>query len=752
MNAMTRKLRMLIVAGMATGLLATAPAAGAATITVNSTGDAAADDGVCTLREAITSANTDSASSDTTGVGCSAGNDMNDTIAFDGTVFAGFNDEILIASNLPVITETLIINGCSADPNAVRPCVGLRRGGDATDKTAFDVQTTDVTIRGIAFAVVTPVITQDNTSLLVFRNNWIGPDVSGAVVLGSQPMVLNGDNALIGGDNGAPGTAPADRNVFRSTQQVTLPSLLIRGNNNQVRGNFFGTAADGITFGGTLSEDAIEVSGNGGTLNPVGNQIGAAVQNAEEATTTCDGACNVIVAATIHGIDLNGDGGGETSANGTSVAANFIGLSVNGTVDAGNGGDGVNVGASDQATIGGATTAHRNFIGGNQAQGVDTINGASSLSVRNNFIGLNSAGTVAIPNQAQAAVLNGGTFQQNRVGGSATEPTSGGLVIGPTAGATPTTALGNVFGVGTGGQDVGLPTSAIVVSSIAGANNAIIGGANLGDGNVIGNMRGAGIPPAISLAANGAQIKGNFIGVDADGTTARGNDGDGIHVSGGGQVDNTVIGGDTAAEENVISNNADDAIEIVNAGSDFNRVMRNRGSNNGADGADLFLDLTPIEGAGNTGPNEGILPPVVTAVNNQTISGTAAPNAVVRIYRTNTANGSAPTDILAFAGMATADGAGNWSHTFATALPVPGQVTANQTNATNSSSEFSNAMSYLAAPPPPVQPTPTPTPLTPIAAAPDNSAECAALRAKLKKAKSKRKKRKIRSQLKKLGC
>jgi hypothetical protein len=45
-----------------------------------------------------------------------------------------------------------------------------------------------------------------------------------------------------------------------------------------------------------------------------------------------------------------------------------------------------------------------------------------------------------------------------------------------------------------------------------------------------------------------------------------------------------------------------------------------------------------------------------------------------------------------------------------------------------------------------------PTPLTPVTLAPDNKAECAALRAKLKKAKSKRKKRKIRSQLKKLGC
>jgi hypothetical protein len=256
---------------------------------------------------------------------------------------------------------------------------------------------------------------------------------------------------------------------------------------------------------------------------------------------------------------------------------------------------------------------------------------------------------------------------------------------------------------------------------------------------VIGNARGGG-STALSIGANGVSVRGSMIGVDADGTTARPNDGVGIQISN--SADSSQIGGTTGASENVISNNATDAIEILGDGTDMNRVFRNFGSNNG-----LFLDLAfdnaTGQGPGNpgNGPNEGIQVPTITAVNSQTISGTAGPSAVVRIYRTNTANGVAPTDIIAFAGVTTADGAGNWSLTFGAELPVPGQVTTNQTNPSGSSSEFSNAMSYLAAPPPPSGGgTTAAAPVTP-AAAPVPPKKCKKGR-KLKRGKCVKKKRK----------
>lgn len=62
----------------------------ASTITVNSTADTTADDGECTLREAITAANTDTASG-VTGGECIAGSGA-DTIEFNITGTPGFTN------------------------------------------------------------------------------------------------------------------------------------------------------------------------------------------------------------------------------------------------------------------------------------------------------------------------------------------------------------------------------------------------------------------------------------------------------------------------------------------------------------------------------------------------------------------------------------------------------------------------------------------------------------------------------------
>src|SRR6185369_4947612 len=80
------------------------------TITVNSTLDVAdGADGLCTLREAITAANTDTASGPTAGE-CGAGsNSDSDTISL-----TGLTGTITLASALPNITADVSINGPGA--------------------------------------------------------------------------------------------------------------------------------------------------------------------------------------------------------------------------------------------------------------------------------------------------------------------------------------------------------------------------------------------------------------------------------------------------------------------------------------------------------------------------------------------------------------------------------------------------------------------------------------------------------------
>ena len=95
----------IIVLGLLGSLVAATPVL-AASIVVNSTADSGADDGACTLREAITAANTDTASGATAGE-CAAGSGT-DTITFSvaGTV--------TLASALPAISSNASIDGAGA--------------------------------------------------------------------------------------------------------------------------------------------------------------------------------------------------------------------------------------------------------------------------------------------------------------------------------------------------------------------------------------------------------------------------------------------------------------------------------------------------------------------------------------------------------------------------------------------------------------------------------------------------------------
>src|SRR5262249_38898186 len=86
-----------------------------AIITVTGTGDAIAVDGLVTLREAITAANTNAASGDT-----SAGAPGTDTIQFK-IPGAGVKT-IHLTGALPAITDTIVINGYTqgvASPNTL---------------------------------------------------------------------------------------------------------------------------------------------------------------------------------------------------------------------------------------------------------------------------------------------------------------------------------------------------------------------------------------------------------------------------------------------------------------------------------------------------------------------------------------------------------------------------------------------------------------------------------------------------------
>ncbi len=205
---------------------------------------------------------------------------------------------------------------------------------------------------------------------------------------------------------------------------------------------------------------------------------------------------------------------------------------------------------------------------------------------------------------------------------------------------------------------------------LATANGNTIGGTAPGDGNLISDLTTSN-PASINsfgirIAGDDNDVLGNRIGVGSDGSARRFLAGIVLVTD----ADGNTIGGPTAASENLISNTDNGvtssiatAIRITDANSDGNEILRNRGSGNEGP----FIDLGG-DGVGNllepNGPNAGAQAPSVSAATTTTAAGTAAPNAVVRLFSKADASTG---ELEGFVTQATADGSGAWQATF----PVP---------------------------------------------------------------------------------
>ena len=688
-NAAMRKL--LLISVLPVVSLYAASGAGAATITVNSTSDGgpSPNTGNCTLREAIVSANTDTASGSVAGE-CAAGSGI-DTINFDASFNGQLADTITLVADGQEITQRVTVNGGDCDAtSAARPCVGINAGGEI----AFFVTADNVTIQGFAITNAADGVNAaaigggaggDN---LVVHNSWFGLKVDGtpgpAPPLGSTGVIYAHNGATIGG------TSPADRNVFA---QNATGVRLASGDATRILGNYFGTEADGdanAALGNAISNVTVtSIPGFGTALD---NVIGGPEKGVP---ATCDGACNLLAPTTGPvNLALTGDAG---PSGGSTVQGNFIGVGLAGGQQ-GTGASEIALGGADDTTIGGPSAADRNYIG---LGSVTTSAGALNAVIQNNFVGLNQAGTARIGTGGTIALTD--TTGANVAGNRVAQDLNNAPGISTSGPAN--TIRGNVVGIGTGDQDVGSGTAAITVFG-EGADANLIGGPNPGDGNTLGNGK-----VGVNIVDGDANIvQGNFIGTDAGEAADYGYAGLGIdvgHISGNSATGN-ILGGNAAGSENVISNIAaigqlGDAIRIVANGEDGNQILRNRGIDNGG----LFVDLG-ANGFGNgpNGPNNDIAAPTITAgATSALVSGTgAAPGATVRVYRTDSTAGTDPNNLKAFAGQAVADGSGNWALTCPSAgctvgLPGAGQLTANQTDTNGNSSEFSKAASFADLPP-----------------------------------------------------
>jgi len=621
-------------------LLAVPFAASAAVYTVDSTGDQTDEtgDGVCktslntcTLRAAIEESNK------STGV--------SDEIKFAAAFNGQLADTIAITTSLPAIKDPAHVDGdgggqCATEAGVNGPCVGVNgpaAGSALTVEDANGVEIEGLAITGAAGGGGSAAINAINSSAtLKVRDNWIGVKLDGSAGTNNKGIFLDPDSnsATIGGVNAA------DRNVIANN---SFEGLDIEGADEaDVLGNYFGVNPDGSTRAANGKNievtDTIAFEANG-------DEVGTTVEGAAATTQACDGGCNVISGSNGSGVDLVGDGIGqnELPASGpTTVSGNYVGLNASGvtTVPTGALFD-ILAGAAEDVMVGGTKAGNANYIaGGSYGIYQENSNGFQALGNvigrRPGGAGVSGTGTAGIflfslgstgreTVEGNTIRVDGGAGIEQRFGGadvagnSIEEGQYGILTFG-----SPGAAGSNVIEENT---IVNAELNAVLIKN---ENNLLVG--NLIEGS--------------SLAA-----------IRLEGPEATG----------------TLVGGDTEAEENEISGNGGDAIEVVDPEATDTQIKRNFGAGNGG----LFIDLG-ANGPGNSisGPNDGIQPPSIGSATLTGASGSGAlPGAEVRVFRKATAS---PGEIESFLGEAKADGSGNWTVAYVAAIPGETRIAATQ--------------------------------------------------------------------------
>jgi titin len=373
--------------------------------------------------------------------------------------------------------------------------------------------------------------------------NLIGTDVTGTRRLGNvRGVVVEAANNLIGG------TAPNAGNVISGSGGAGV-QLGFGAANDRIEGNYIGTDVSGSAaipnFWGVWLE-----------FGPTGSVVGG----------TDAGAGNLISGNSDYGVYLE-------NVTGNRVEGNRIGTDATGTAAVGNS-TGVYTYQSVNNTIGGTAEGAGNLISGNRGAGVGLAAGGNL--VQGNRIGTDAGGTAALGNNYGVAVQSPG----NTVGGTAGG--AGNVISGNhTDGVLVQFVGGNLIEgnfIGTdvsGSAALGNSRNGVTVSGVGASGNSIGGPAD-GAGNVISANGGNGL----ELDARGNLVQGNRIGTDASGTLATdgngnplGNRNDGVLLSGGEAVQNTV-GGTTAGAGNVISANQATGLEIFSGAG--NVVQGNR--------------------------------------------------------------------------------------------------------------------------------------------------------------------------------
>ncbi len=533
--------------------------------------------------------------------------DADNNAGADNIVFniAGTGVHTINLGSALAVNSQVSINATTESDFAGTPLVVLNGGG--TVATGIGVYAGNSTIRGLVIQNFTNSGIDINSSGNWIAGNYIGTSSTGNTAAANWLGINIWDSAnnLIGG------TTALDRNVISGNSNIGINLNGTGSNlNNTISGNYIGIGANGTS---DVGNQWFGIYSNTATNNTIGG--------------TTSGAGNVIsgqgTSGTVsYGVYL------AASSSGWTIQGNTIGLNAAGTAVVTNQGSGLTV-LSANNTIGGTGSFDRNVISGNTTMGINlTGASANNNTILGNYIGTSASGLIDLGNAEDGIQLDTGA-SGNTIGGLTA--TSRNIISGndnagiaiDNATSSGNSVLGNYIGLGSDGStSIANTHNGININAAAGT---IIGSTNVLGRNVISSntIHGIGIADA-----SGTEVIGNYIGLDATGTTAKNNLGDGIRVSG--LSTGTKIGTATANSGNVIANNTGDGILVSASSATAASILQNSIYSNGEQGIDLgsddgltYNDIGDADGAGSANGllNFPVLKIVASSGGNTTITG-----------------------------------------------------------------------------------------------------------------------------------
>lgn len=476
-------------------------------------------------------------------------------------------------ATLDVINAIQVINTNDAGPGSLRYAIEFANIHTGKDNIWFNIDGSGphiiqplTTLPPIHDPVIIDGYTQDGAS----PNTNLPDQGMNSVLLieldGSNLVEADGQGFIVSAGNSTIRGLVLNRFAHRGIS-------LWEGSGNLIEGNYIGTNISGTsTTDLGIGTFGIEISGSDN------NTIRENIVSGNGGTDPNEPNSGIIVNA------LEEEGMPPIVSTGNHFLGNYIGTDVTGTLPLPNNGSGINIGDSPDNTVGGTDPADRNIIYG--GIGIGGNDGTTGNRVVGNYIGPDVTGNVPIGPPLMGVVI-GGEASENEIGpGNVISGNGGGVLIGE--GTSANLVFGNYIGVNALGT-VALPNSStnIIIENSPGNT---IGGPEPDDGNVISGTEwdcGILITGSSSIAN---KVINNFIGTNATGTAAIGNESNGVVIQEG--ASDNIIGG-----YNLISGNGHSGVSISGTESTGNQVINNLiGTNttgdalisNGDDGVNIY--------------------------------------------------------------------------------------------------------------------------------------------------------------------